>query len=138
VIDLSRLRPQQGRREAARQELVAIDGWFIEECNTADLPEARALLAELSREILHIGLWHEMTASRLLGMNDELPLGCRDPVTGPGKAISAADKAARCVTRGSAVATSTPLPRGLRLDAVSWEQTLLLVRRLIVQLIAVS
>jgi transposase len=35
------------------------------------------------------------------------------------------------------VATSTPLPIGVRLDAVSWEQTLLVVRQLIVQLLAV-
>lgn len=48
VIDLSRLWPQQGRREAARQELVAIDGWFTEELNTADLQEARAPLETLS------------------------------------------------------------------------------------------
>jgi len=64
-MGLSRLWPQQGRREAARQELMAIDGWFIEECNTADLQEARALLAELSRVLRHMGLWHDMTASRV-------------------------------------------------------------------------
>jgi hypothetical protein len=77
--------------------------------------------AELSRELRHMGLWHDMTASRVLGMNDYLPLGCSDPVTGPRRVASAVDKAASCVTRGSAVATSTPLPIGLRLDAVSWE-----------------
>jgi hypothetical protein len=108
VMGLSRSWPQKGKREAARQELAAIDGWFIEECNTADLQEARALLAERSRALRHMALWHDMTASRVLGMNDELPLGCRDPVTGPGKAASAADKAASCVTRGRAVATSYP------------------------------
>jgi hypothetical protein len=46
VMGLSRLWPQQGRREASREELVAIDGWFTQECNTADLPEAKALLEE--------------------------------------------------------------------------------------------
>jgi hypothetical protein len=48
VMGLSRLWPQQGKRGAARQELAAIDGWFIEECNTADLQEARALLEALA------------------------------------------------------------------------------------------
>jgi transposase len=38
---------------------------------------------------------------------------------------------------GDAVATSLPLPAGLPPDAASWEQTLLMMRQLIVQLLAV-
>ena len=35
------------------------------------------------------------------------------------------------------MAISIPLPAGLSLDAVSWEQTLLVVRQVVVQLLAV-
>ena len=48
VMSLSRLRQQQGKREEARQRLAEIYGWFTEGFDTADLQEARALLAELS------------------------------------------------------------------------------------------
>jgi predicted ATPase len=47
-MSLSRLWQQQGKREAARQPLAEIYGWFTEGFNTADLQEARALLDELS------------------------------------------------------------------------------------------
>jgi transposase len=43
----------------------------------------------------------------------------------------------RGVTQEDAVATSLPLPAGLALDAASWEQTPLVVRQLVVQLLAV-
>jgi predicted ATPase len=45
---LSRLWLQQGKREAARQLLVEVYGWFTKGFDTADLQEAQALLDELS------------------------------------------------------------------------------------------
>ena len=48
AIGLSRLWQQQGKREAARQLLEPIYGWFTEGFNTADLQEARAVLEELT------------------------------------------------------------------------------------------
>jgi predicted ATPase len=48
ATSLSRLWQQQGKRDAARQLLAEIYGWFTEGFDTADLCEARALLAELS------------------------------------------------------------------------------------------
>jgi predicted ATPase len=45
---LSRLWQQQGKRAAARELLAPIYGWFTEGFDTADLQEARALLAALS------------------------------------------------------------------------------------------
>ena len=47
-MSLSRLWQQQGKREEARQLLGPIYGWFTEGFDTADLQEARGLLAELS------------------------------------------------------------------------------------------
>lgn len=45
---LSRLWQRQGKRDEARQLLAEIYGWFTEGFDTADLQEAKALLAELS------------------------------------------------------------------------------------------
>jgi predicted ATPase len=47
ALRLSRLWQQQGQREKARQLLAPIYGWFTEGFETADLQEARTLLAEL-------------------------------------------------------------------------------------------
>ena len=47
VMSLSRLWQQQGKKEEARKRLAEIYGWFTEGFDTADLQEARALLAEL-------------------------------------------------------------------------------------------
>ena len=48
ALSLSRLWQQQGKREAARELLAPIYGWFTEGFDTADLREAQALLAELA------------------------------------------------------------------------------------------
>jgi predicted ATPase len=48
AISLSRLWQQQGRKAEARQLLAEIYGWFTEGFDTADLQEAKALLAELT------------------------------------------------------------------------------------------
>jgi predicted ATPase len=47
AMSLSRLWQQQGRRAAAHQLLAEVYGWFIEGFDTADLQEAKALLAAL-------------------------------------------------------------------------------------------
>jgi predicted ATPase len=47
ALSLSRLWRQQGRRQAARELLAPIYGWFTEGFDTADLQEAKALLGEL-------------------------------------------------------------------------------------------
>ena len=47
VMSLSRLWQQQGKKEAARQLLAEIYGWFTERFDTKDLQEAKALLEEL-------------------------------------------------------------------------------------------
>ena len=44
---MSRLWQQQGKRTEAYELLAPIYGWFTEGFDTADLQEARALLAEL-------------------------------------------------------------------------------------------
>jgi predicted ATPase/DNA-binding winged helix-turn-helix (wHTH) protein len=49
AISLGRLWQQQGKRDAAHLLLAEVYGWFTEGFDTADLCEARALLAELSR-----------------------------------------------------------------------------------------
>jgi predicted ATPase len=49
AMSLSRLWQQQGKREEARKLLAPIYGWFTEGFDTADLQEAKALLAEVSR-----------------------------------------------------------------------------------------
>jgi predicted ATPase len=46
AMSLSRLWQRQGRRDAARQLLAEVYGWFTEGFDTADLQEARALLNE--------------------------------------------------------------------------------------------
>jgi predicted ATPase len=46
-MSLSRLWQRQGKRAAARQFLADVYGWFTEGFDTADLQEAKALLAEL-------------------------------------------------------------------------------------------
>jgi predicted ATPase len=48
VLSLSRLWQQRGKREEARQMLAELYGWFSEGFDTADLQEAKALLAELT------------------------------------------------------------------------------------------
>jgi predicted ATPase len=48
AMSLARLWQRQGKRAAAHALLVPIYGWFTEEFDTADLQEARALLAVLS------------------------------------------------------------------------------------------
>lgn len=47
-MSLSRLWQQQGRREAARQLLAEVYGWFSEGFDTVDLQHAKALLAQLA------------------------------------------------------------------------------------------
>ena len=49
AMSLSRLWQRQGKRDAARQLLAPIYGWFTEGFDTADLQEARVLLEELSQ-----------------------------------------------------------------------------------------
>jgi predicted ATPase/class 3 adenylate cyclase len=48
AMSLSRLWQRQGKREAARQLLAGIYGWFTEGFDTADLQDAKTLLEELS------------------------------------------------------------------------------------------
>jgi predicted ATPase len=48
AMSLARLRQQQGRRDEAYALLAPIYAWFTEGFDTADLQEARALLAALS------------------------------------------------------------------------------------------
>jgi hypothetical protein len=48
AISLSRLWQQQGKRDAARQLLAPIYGWFTEGFDTADLQDAEVLLDELA------------------------------------------------------------------------------------------
>jgi predicted ATPase len=50
AMSLARLWQQQGNREAARELLAPIYGWFTEGFDTADLQEAKALLAALEGE----------------------------------------------------------------------------------------
>jgi predicted ATPase len=49
AISLGRLWQQQGKRAATHQLLAEVYGWFTEGFDTADLQEARGLLAELDR-----------------------------------------------------------------------------------------
>ena len=46
-MSLSRLWQQRGKQVEARELLAPIYGWFTEGFDTADLQEAKALLAEL-------------------------------------------------------------------------------------------
>ena len=46
AMSLSRLWQRQGKRQAAYQLLADVYQWFTEGCDTADLKEARVLLAE--------------------------------------------------------------------------------------------
>jgi predicted ATPase len=48
AVSLSRLWQQQGKQAEARELLAPIYGWFTEGFDTADLLEAKALLAELA------------------------------------------------------------------------------------------
>src|SRR5205823_12867250 len=50
ALSLSRLWQQQGKRDEARTLLAPIYGWFTEGFDTADLQEAKALLAALEGE----------------------------------------------------------------------------------------
>jgi predicted ATPase len=54
VISLSRLWQSQERKDAARQLLADIYGWFTEGFDTKDLQEAKALLDELGRTDAHV------------------------------------------------------------------------------------
>jgi len=47
AMSLSRLWQRQGKRDAARQVLAPVYGWFTEGFDTADLQEAKALLEAL-------------------------------------------------------------------------------------------
>ena len=49
-MSLSRLWQQQGKRDEARALLAPVYGWFTEGFDTADLQEARTLLAALREE----------------------------------------------------------------------------------------
>ena len=55
VMSLARLWQQQGKRAEARRMLAEIYGWFTEGFDTADLKEAKALLAALEGELLISG-----------------------------------------------------------------------------------
>jgi predicted ATPase len=48
AMSLARLWGEQGRRAEARDLLAPVYGWFTEGFDTADLKEAKALLAELA------------------------------------------------------------------------------------------
>jgi predicted ATPase len=48
TMSVSRLLPEDGKREEAREMLSGIYGWFTEGFDTRDLKEAKALLEELS------------------------------------------------------------------------------------------
>jgi predicted ATPase len=48
AMSLSRLWQRQGKRAEAYELLAPIYGWFTEGFDTADLPEAKALLEELA------------------------------------------------------------------------------------------
>jgi tetratricopeptide (TPR) repeat protein len=48
ATDLARLWGEEGRREAARELLAPVYGWFTQGFDTADLREAKALLGELA------------------------------------------------------------------------------------------
>jgi predicted ATPase len=48
ATDLARLWGEQGRREEARELLAPLYGWFTEGFDTADLKNAKQLLAELA------------------------------------------------------------------------------------------
>jgi predicted ATPase len=48
AMSLSRLWQQQGKRDEVRELLPPIYGWFTEGFDTADLQEAKALLAALT------------------------------------------------------------------------------------------
>jgi len=48
AMSLARLWQQQGKREAARQVLTEVYGWFTQGFDTGDLKEAKALLEELT------------------------------------------------------------------------------------------
>ena len=50
ALSLSRLWQQQGKRTEAYELLAAVYGWFTEGFDTADLQEAKALLAALEGE----------------------------------------------------------------------------------------
>jgi predicted ATPase len=49
AMSLGRLWQRQGRRDAARELLAQVRGWFTEGLDTGDLRDARALLGELER-----------------------------------------------------------------------------------------
>jgi predicted ATPase len=48
ALSLARLWQQQGQRDAARELLASVYGWFTEGFDTADLKDAKAVLEELT------------------------------------------------------------------------------------------
>jgi predicted ATPase len=50
AMSLARLWQQQGKRDEAHELLAPIYGWFSEGFDTADMQEARALLAGLAND----------------------------------------------------------------------------------------
>jgi predicted ATPase len=48
AMSMARLKRDQGKRDAARELLAPVYGWFTEGFDTLDLKEAKALLAELA------------------------------------------------------------------------------------------
>ncbi len=47
AMSMARLKRDRGKRDAARDLLVPVSGWFTEGFDTRDLKEAKALLNEL-------------------------------------------------------------------------------------------
>ncbi len=58
AMSLSRLWQEQGKRDAARQLLTQVYGWFTEGFDTGDLREANAMLRELNGEDGHESRGH--------------------------------------------------------------------------------
>ena len=52
AMSLGRLWQRQGRREETHALLAEVYGWFTEGSDTPDLQDARALLAELSGQVV--------------------------------------------------------------------------------------
>ena len=71
AVSLARLWQQQGRRAEAYALLAPVYGWFTEGFDTADLQEAKALLAELvgerSRLLTRSGFLRRLPAGITLG-----------------------------------------------------------------------
>ena len=61
ALSLARLWQRQGKCTAAYELLAPVYGWFTEGFDTADLQEAKALLAELARCLYSVQPWHGLT-----------------------------------------------------------------------------